>query len=282
MWGERQLAPFIRENMSNAAKTSLLTFKCEEIKIIDGVEGAGRAQSRAKPASRKVAAGVNCVAAVAGAATRAMTNLDAHGMDNEHHARIWQLRCWYGLEPGFKCGEDHVELLDFMTSLSSSSRPKLRWEVERGMDKLVNMCFQADFPLSDTFGVTGSQVEAVINAVFSEGEGATQEVRNEIAFAAIERTMWLRGCVYGHMDYEARKQCDWARKQQGEGLWWRVHREHQRLQLRLREIYANICAGTANPSIEITYQDWLGKVHVWMGQLCEMDVKAAGWETPFR
>ena len=32
----------------------------------------------------------------------------------------------YGLEPGFKCGEDHVELLDFMTSLSSSSRPKLR------------------------------------------------------------------------------------------------------------------------------------------------------------
>ena len=64
------------------------------------------------------------------------------------------------------------------------------------MDKLVNMCFQADFPLSDTFGVTGSQVEAVINAVFSEGEGATQEVRNEIAFAAIERTMWLRGCVH--------------------------------------------------------------------------------------
>ena len=70
MWGERQLAPFIRENMSNAAKTSLLTFKCEEIKIIDGVEGAGRAQSRAKPASRKVAAGVNCVAAVRTQPTR--------------------------------------------------------------------------------------------------------------------------------------------------------------------------------------------------------------------
>ena len=63
------------------------------------------------------------------------------------------------------------------------------------MDKLVNMCFQEGFPLLSEFGMTSEQAEAVINSVYSESEGAAQGVRNEMVFAAVDRTMWLRGCV---------------------------------------------------------------------------------------